>query len=127
MGFPGYAMAAQAEVQQVRNERHVGDLWELALQLSARLGALQQQQHVQLQPPPPVPAWLDPHQVGRAPSPTRSSVPGALQQPIAVVPTALPAASMGLSPMVRACVRLDLIGAEPSGKMLHPMCSQCFM
>lgn len=101
MGFPGYAMAAQAEVQQVRNERHVGDLWELALQLSARLGALQQQQHVQLQPPPPpVPGWLAPHQA--MPSPTRSSVPGA--QPIAVVPTALPtAASMGLSPMVRAC------------------------
>ncbi|KAG2491840.1 hypothetical protein HYH03_009796 [Edaphochlamys debaryana] len=34
--------AEQAEQMQARNERQVGDLWDLALQLSARLGALQQ-------------------------------------------------------------------------------------
>lgn len=62
-GARGSAVSAvQAELQQARNEQHVGDLWDLALQLSARLGALQQQQGYPVGAGVP-PAWPESQQL----------------------------------------------------------------
>ncbi|KAG2447275.1 hypothetical protein HYH02_007605 [Chlamydomonas schloesseri] len=62
-GAGGSAVSAvHAELQQARNEQHVGDLWDLALQLSARLGALQQQQGYPVGAGVP-PAWPDVQQL----------------------------------------------------------------
>ncbi|KXZ55736.1 hypothetical protein GPECTOR_2g1286 [Gonium pectorale] len=56
------AVTIQASLQQVHNEHQVTDLWNLALQLSARLGALQQQSV----PPVPMQAWPDPRSLAGA-------------------------------------------------------------
>ncbi|EFJ46101.1 hypothetical protein VOLCADRAFT_105672 [Volvox carteri f. nagariensis] len=91
-----YPTAVQAELQQARNERHVGNLWDLALQLSVRLEALQRQGMLGL-PQQPIQAWPDPSaQLEQQQQPggsLRDSMAGPLlpyPPPVAVVPTGLP-------------------------------------
>ncbi|GLC67393.1 hypothetical protein PLESTF_000551400 [Pleodorina starrii] len=93
-----YPTTVQAGLQQARNERHVDSLWDLALQLSARLGALQQQ-GLMAAPQQAVQAWPDPqaqleHQQLQAASLRGTLLP--YPPPVAIVPTGLPTDSRHL-------------------------------